>query len=79
MQHSEKTIYYNIIVKCWTTFSKERTYAEFSDDWWSEIIAEFNTILNEYRGTEYQPLVDTLVMRLLDQQERRQKEWKQGQ
>lgn len=77
MQDSEKKIYYDIITKCWVAFSKGRLYFEFSDEWWSEVIADFDAIVNEYKDTDYADLVETLSIKMLDQHERRQREWKQ--
>lgn len=77
MQDSEKKIYYDIITKCWVAFSKGRPYPEFSDEWWSGVIGDFNAIVNEYKGTDYSDLVETLSMKMLNQHERRQREWKQ--
>lgn len=76
MAESEKRIYYDIIVKCWSAFSKERPYPEFSDEWWTHLIADFDEIRNTYKGTDYASLVNELTMKLQDQHERRQKDAK---
>lgn len=73
MQDDEKRIYHDIVVKCWTAFSKGRPYPDFSDMWWEKTLADFDEIRAEYRGTEYQELVDELTFRLQEQHERRQK------
>mgnify|MGYP003571251907 FL=1 len=76
MQDSEKRIYHDIITKCWVTFSKGRPYPEFSDEWWERLIADFDDIRKEYANTDYSELVNELTMKMQDQHERRQKEWK---
>lgn len=77
MQDSEKKIYYDIVSKCWAAFSKGRPYPEFSDEWWNGIFADYDDIRREYRDTEYAEFVNDLAMKLQDQHERRQREWKQ--
>ena len=79
MQDSERKIYYDIVTKCWVAFSKGRPYPEFSGEWWDRLIADFDEIRKEYRGTDYSELVNELTMKLQDQHERRQREWKQQQ
>lgn len=75
MSESEKKIYYDIIVKCWKTFSKERPFPEFSDDWWEHTISDFNIISAEYKNTDYADFAADLVMQFLNEQERRKKRW----
>lgn len=76
MQDSEKKIYHDIITKCWVAFSKGRPSAEFTDEWWEQVIADFDLIRQEYGMTDYKMLVDELAMSLQDEHERRQKAWK---
>lgn len=76
MQDSEKKIYYNIITKCWVAFSKGRPYPEFSDEWWEQLIADFDLIRKEFSMTEYSEFVNELTMKLQDEHERRQIVWK---
>lgn len=75
MHDSERTIYHDIVTKCYKTFVRERPYAEFSGEWWSSLIADFDKIRQEYSMTDYADLVNVLSCKLQDQHERRQKEW----
>lgn len=77
MQDSEKKIYYDIVTKCWSVFSKARFEPEFSDEWWEQLIDDFDLIRNEYKNTDYSELVNELTAEFLEQHERRQKAWRQ--
>ncbi len=79
MQDSEKKIYYDIVAKCWAAFSKERPQPEFSDEWWCELIGDYTKIRKEYFATPYRDIVEELSIKLIDQHERRQTEWKRQQ
>lgn len=76
MGDSEKKIYYDIVSKCWIAFAKVRPAPEFSDCWWTSLIADFDAIREEYKNTDFEDFVGDLTMKLQDQQERRQKAWK---
>ena len=73
MQNDEKKTYYDIIVKCWIAFSKERSYPEFSEDWWKSVISDFDSIHDEYAKTDQGEVMDAIGMALLNEHERRQK------
>lgn len=73
MQDSEKRIYYEIVTKCWAAFSRGRPSVEFSDEWWKEVIADFNEIGDGYKNTEFYDFVGGLIMQFLNQHERRSK------
>lgn len=79
MHDSERTIYHDIVTKCYKTFVRERPYPEFSDGWWEGLLSDYDDLRAEYRGTDYQELVDELTFQMQEQHERRQKEWKMQQ
>lgn len=76
MQATERTAYHDIVVECYSSFVKDRPEQEFSDEWWKNLIADFDKICKKREGTEYHGLAMELSMRLLEQHERRQKKWK---
>lgn len=71
MQESEKKIYYEIITKCWIAFSKQRPCYQFSDEWWEQLINDFDDIRKSYINTDYATLVNEITMSLQDEHERR--------
>ena len=76
MDDVEKRIYYDIITNTWKIFSKKRNYEEFSDDWWQDILDEFDTYCKQFKDTEYEEIVDGIVTTLLAEHTRRYRKWR---
>ena len=76
MTDEEKKPYYDIMVETWRTFMKKRESERFSDEWWNEIINEYETQGKKWKGTPYEGYYGDLAMSFLDQYERLRKQIK---
>lgn len=73
MTDEEKKPYHTIMVAAWRIFIKERQSRQFSDEWWKEIIKEYETLRAPYKGTIYDDYCGDVSQSFLDQYERMQK------
>lgn len=70
MTHETKVSYYKVMSELWLLFSKDRSQEQFSDEWWEEIIRDFERAVEKYSNT---PLVDyawQVTMAFLNEYER---------
>ncbi len=73
MTDEEKKPYYDIMVETWRTFMKVRKAERFSDEWWDEIIAEYESQRKKWKETQYDDYYGDLAMAFLNQYERLRK------
>lgn len=73
MTDEEKKPYHTAMLASWRIFIKERKTERFSNEWWKEIIGEFNSLRESYVGTSLRDYVDYMNQAFLDEWERIQK------
>ena len=78
MTDEQKKPYYNIMVDCWRVFMKDRSHETFSDEWWKEIIGEYDKLRGPIKGTAYDEFFCQLSQSFLDEHERLQKHERQN-
>lgn len=76
MTDEEKKPYYDIMVETWRSFIKVRKAELFSDEWWQEIIDEYEAQGKKWKGTPYEDYYGDLTMSFLNQYERLKKQIK---
>ena len=77
MTNEEKTPYHKIMVDAWRIFIKERKAELFSDEWWEEIINEYDVLREPYKNTELDSYLCSISMVFLDEYERKSKHARQ--
>lgn len=70
MTDEEKKPYHTAMLASWRIFIKERKTERFSNEWWKEIIGEFNSLRESYVGTPLRDYVDYMNQAFLDEWER---------
>ena len=70
MTDAEKKPYHDAMVASWRIFIKERKTEKFSDTWWQEIIGEYNTLSDSYKGSPLHGYVSYMNQVFLDEWER---------
>ena len=78
MTDGEKKPYHNIMTAAWRLFIAERESKQFSDEWWEEIIKDYDKLREPYKGTELDDYVCQINQAFLDELERKMKRGKQN-
>jgi hypothetical protein len=73
MTDEDKKPYHTIMTAAWRLFIKERKTEQFSDEWWKELIGDYDKLREPYRGTIYDDYCGDVNQAFLDQWERIQK------
>lgn len=70
MTDEEKKKYYTILVDLWRMFIKPREQKPFSDSWWEQVIKEYTTYCDNYKGTLLEDYCGELTIAFLNEFER---------
>lgn len=73
MTDEQKKPYHTIMVSAWRLFIKERAPKQFSQEWWNEIIGDYNKLREQYKNTQQFSYCDYISQSFLDEWERIQK------
>ena len=70
MNEEQKKMYYTILVDLWRMFIKPRKLKAFTDVWWEEVINEYTSYTEKYRGTPMEDYCSELTITFLNEFER---------
>jgi hypothetical protein len=70
MTDKEKAPYHKIMVDTWRLFIKDRIPQKFSNEWWEEIIKDYEELREPYKGDPLDDYVCHISQVFLDELER---------
>ncbi len=73
MTDEEKKPYHTVMTAAWRVFTKARNAEQFTDEWWREIIEEYDKLREPYKGTPMDDYVCGINQVFLDEWELIQK------